>query len=81
MSCKFNFVKYPKIVFNSATAEAKEKISTDLESLQLYEFLNVGFTKLKKINFGISIQISLIKLTCFPQELPRLPFLPFHLRA
>ncbi len=38
---KFYFVKNFKIVNNSATAEAREKIGTDLESLN---FNDVGFS-------------------------------------
>ncbi len=35
MFCNFYLVKIPKIANNSTTTEAKEKIKTDLESLEL----------------------------------------------
>ncbi len=48
MFCNFYFVKYHKIANNSATTEAREKISTYLESL---EFLDGCLTKFKKKNY------------------------------
>jgi hypothetical protein len=34
MFCNFNLVKNPKIADNSTTTKAREKMSTDLESLE-----------------------------------------------
>ncbi len=45
----FYLVKNHKIVHNSTTTKAIEKISTDLESLEFKEFFDVCFTKFKKI--------------------------------
>ncbi len=38
MLCNFYSVKSHKIANNSATTEARAKISTDLEALELYKF-------------------------------------------
>ncbi len=56
MFCTFYLVKNHKIVSNSATTEAREKISTYLESLEFKKFLGVCFTKFE------NYQILLIKL-------------------
>ncbi len=45
MFCNFYFVNNHKIVINLTTANASEKISTDLESL---EFLDACLTLFKK---------------------------------
>jgi hypothetical protein len=42
-NCKL--VKHHRIVNNSATIEAREKISTDLESLELQKFFDVCWAK------------------------------------
>jgi hypothetical protein len=47
MFCNFYLVKNHKIVKNSTTAKAREKISTDLESLELLQFFDVCLTKYK----------------------------------
>ncbi len=47
MSWNFYLVKNHKIVKNSATTKAGEKISTDLELLGCFKFLDVCLTKLK----------------------------------
>ncbi len=41
----FYFVKSHKIVNNLATTKGREKISTDLESLELLNFFDVHLTK------------------------------------
>jgi hypothetical protein len=48
MFCNFYLVKNHKISKNSTTAKAREKISTDLESLEFYKFFDACFTKFKK---------------------------------
>jgi hypothetical protein len=51
MCCTMYIVKRYKIANNSATTEAREKISTDLESLEFKKFLvHVGLN-LKTITF------------------------------
>jgi len=40
----FYFVKNLKIALNSTTPKAREKISTDLETLEFGEFLDVCWT-------------------------------------
>jgi len=45
MFCNFYSAKHHKIVKNSTTANAREKISTDLESL---EFFEASLTKFEK---------------------------------
>ncbi len=47
MFCNFYLVKNPKIAKNSTTAKAREKISTDLEYLELREIFDVCLTKSK----------------------------------
>ncbi len=42
MCCDFYLVKNHEIGFNSTTAKAKEKVSTDLE---LQKFIDVGLAK------------------------------------
>jgi hypothetical protein len=37
MFCDFYFVKNPEIAKNSTTAKAREKIITDLESLEFFD--------------------------------------------
>ncbi len=44
MFCNFYLVKNHKIANNSATTEAREKISTDLESLEFQKFFDIGLT-------------------------------------
>jgi hypothetical protein len=43
--CNFYLVKIYKIANHSATTEAREKISTYLESLEFYKFFDVCLTK------------------------------------
>ncbi len=45
MFCNIYLVKSHKIANNSATTEAREKISTVLESVEFYNFLNICLTK------------------------------------
>jgi hypothetical protein len=47
MFCNFYLVKNNKIAKNSTTTKAREKIITDLESLEFYKFFDVCFTKVK----------------------------------
>jgi hypothetical protein len=47
MFCNFYFVKNHKIAKSTTTIRARHKISTDLESLEFYEFFDVSLTKLK----------------------------------
>ncbi len=51
MFCNFYLSKYCKIVKTSTTTKAREKMSTDLESLEFCNFLDVRFTILKTIKF------------------------------
>ncbi len=44
MFCNFYLVKSHKIAYNSATTEAIEKLSTDLESTEFYTFFGVCLT-------------------------------------
>ncbi len=57
MFCDFYFVKNHKIVNNSTTNRAREKISTDLESLEFTKFFDVGLAKVE------NIQILLYKIS------------------
>jgi hypothetical protein len=57
MFCNFYSVKNHKIAENSASIEAKEKISTDLESLEFYNFFDACLTKFE------NYQILLYKAT------------------
>jgi hypothetical protein len=43
MFCNFYFVKSHKIADNSATTEAREKISTDLESVECFDICLTKF--------------------------------------
>ncbi len=45
MFCDFYLVKKPKIANNSRTAKAREKIRTDLESLEFQKCFDVGLAK------------------------------------
>jgi len=45
--CNFYLVKNHKIAQNSTTTKAREKTSTDLESLEFYKFFDVCLTKFK----------------------------------
>jgi hypothetical protein len=45
--CYFYLVKNHKIANNLSTAEARAKLSTDLESFEFQKFLDVCFTKLE----------------------------------
>jgi hypothetical protein len=47
MFYNFQLVKNHKIAENSAITKAREKLSTDLESLEFYKFFDVCFTKFK----------------------------------
>ncbi len=47
MFCNFSFVKNDKIVNNSTTTTAREKISADLEFLVFQNVFDVGFAKFK----------------------------------
>jgi hypothetical protein len=47
MFCEFYLVKSHKITKNSTTIKAREKISTDLESLEFQNFFDVCVTKFK----------------------------------
>jgi hypothetical protein len=47
MFCNFYLVKNPEIADNSTTTKAREKISTDLESLQFWKNFDVCLTKFK----------------------------------
>ncbi len=49
MSCNFYLVKNHQIDDNSATAEAKEKISKHLESLEFERIFDACLTKLEKL--------------------------------
>jgi hypothetical protein len=57
MFCKFYLMKNHKIADDSATTEAREKISAYLESLEFYKFLDICLAKFK------SNQILLIKIS------------------
>jgi hypothetical protein len=48
--CNFNLLKSHKIADNSATTEAREKVSTDLESLE--------FLKYVPLNLDTNLQLS-----------------------
>jgi hypothetical protein len=61
MFCGFYLVKNLKIVINSTTTKAREKIDTDLESLEFYNFFDVCLTKSKN-NQILLIEISRIFL-------------------
>ncbi len=56
MFCDFYLVKIHKIAKNSTTTKAREKISTDLESLEFQKYFDVCLMKFK------NNQILLIKL-------------------
>ncbi len=45
--CNCYLVKNHKISKNSSTTKAREKISTDLESLEILEFFHACLTKFK----------------------------------
>jgi hypothetical protein len=45
MFCNFYLVKNHKLAYNSATTEAREKIRTDLESLEFEKIFDVCLTK------------------------------------
>jgi hypothetical protein len=45
--CKFYISKNYIIALGSATTEAREKINSNLESLEFLKFLDVGFTEYK----------------------------------
>jgi len=47
MFCNFYLVKIHKIAKNSATTKAREKISTDLEFLELLKKFNVCLTNFR----------------------------------
>ncbi len=47
MLCDFYLVKNHKIANNSATTEAREKISTDLNTLEFEKFFDVCLTKIE----------------------------------
>ncbi len=47
MFCNFYLVKNHKIANNSATTEAREKVTTYLQSVQFKKFFNVCFAKFK----------------------------------
>jgi hypothetical protein len=47
MFCNSYFVKNHKIDKNSTTTKAREKISTDLKSLEFWKILNACLTKFK----------------------------------
>ncbi len=53
MFCKFHLVKNHKIANNSATTEAREKIRTYLESLELKKLFDACLTKFE--NYQISL--------------------------
>jgi hypothetical protein len=54
MFCNFYLVKTYKIAKNSTTTKAREKISTDLESLEFQKFLMYGGLNLKTIKFYVT---------------------------
>ncbi len=56
MFCNFYLVKHYKIANNSAAIEAREKISTDLKSLEFYKNFDVCLTKFE--NYQILLKIS-----------------------
>jgi hypothetical protein len=58
MFCNFYLVKNHKIAKNSTTTKAREKISTDLESLEFENFFDVGLTKFKNNQILLWTQIS-----------------------
>jgi len=58
MFCNFYLVKNHKIAKNSTTTKAREKISTDLESLEFEKFFDVGLTKFKNNQILLWTQIS-----------------------
>jgi hypothetical protein len=47
MSCDFYFVKSHKFANDSTTTKAREKITTDLESLKNYNIFDAGLAKLE----------------------------------
>jgi hypothetical protein len=49
--CNFYLVKTHKIANNSTTTEARKNINIDSESLEFCKFIDVGFTKFKKVTF------------------------------
>jgi hypothetical protein len=51
MFCNFYLVKNRKIAKNSRAIQAREKISTDLESLELYKFFIYVSLNLKTTKF------------------------------
>ncbi len=51
MLCNFYLVKNHKIANNRATAEAREKISTDTESLEFKKQIDVSLTKFENYQF------------------------------
>jgi len=51
MFCNFYLVKNPKNVNNSATTEAREKISTYLESLEFQKIFDIGLTRFENPQF------------------------------
>jgi hypothetical protein len=54
MFCNFYLVNYHEIAKkNSATPKAREKITTDLESLEFQKFFGVYLTKFKTIKFNL----------------------------
>jgi hypothetical protein len=53
MFCNFYLVKKYKIVNNSRTTTAREKISRDLESLEFYKKFAVVWLNLKIIEFNL----------------------------
>ncbi len=50
MFLNFYAVKSHKIVNNSPTTEAREKLTTDLESSELLKLFDVRLTKLESLN-------------------------------
>ncbi len=56
MFCNFYLLKNPKIAKNSTATKARDKISTDLKSLEFYNFFDICLTTFK------NNQISLNKL-------------------
>ncbi len=55
MFYNFQLVKNHKIAENSAITKAREKLSTDLESLEFYKFFDVCFTKFKNNEILLNI--------------------------
>ncbi len=62
MFCDFYLAKNHKIVNNSTTTEAGEKISKDLESLECWKFFDVGLAKFESNQRVPAIKFYLIKL-------------------